>query len=648
MPLFRTFEYKVVINEHLHNSIVGCRVLVDFGRKKYVGIVYHQSEESSFDIEKIKEVNQVDFDNKLISTDYLQIYKWVSDYYIYPYGDLVHTIVPKDLKRPDAFEVTIKSVKTKLREIPPKSVLSEEQQQVYERIILNKEFAVNVLYGITGSGKTEVYIELAKKFLLSGKQVLVIVPEINLTPQLKLNFADKLGCEVVTYHSGVSSKKKSEIFIGVGTNECKFVLGTRSSVFLPFSNLGLIIVDEEHDDSLKQQSACLYNARDVSIKIAQHFNIPIILGSATPSVETWKQVEEKKYSLHVLKNKFFSSSVKYSLIDCRHNKLQHGFSNMLISKISEKLKDGKQVFIFKNQRGYSPSTFCLTCKNSIRCKNCSNKLTFHMRASKLICHHCNYSMIKPKNCNICNNELISVGMGTEKIEESISKLFPNANVLRVDSDLVSSVKKMDGVRKQILSNAVDIIVGTQMLSKGHHFPNLSLVALIDVDSYIFSSDYRSSEKFHQLFRQIAGRSGREGDGEVVIQSQFPEEELIKNAFVDYTLVVEEILNERRTYGLPPSNRQIIIRCDSKTQSIGLNILNQISDILPQNSELKIFGPLICSQEKRKGMYRTQLIIQSSSFKYIRLAAMAYREFVSKSTINGAKVTIDVDPRDTMH
>jgi len=513
-------------------------------------------------------------------------------------------------------------------------------------------FQTFLLDGVTGSGKTEVYLQAIANVLQQNKQVLILIPEINLTPQTLAQFEQRFTTQVVVFHSKISDKKKTDAWFKAKLGLAPIILGTRSAAFIPLKSPGLFIIDEEHDQSFKQQEGFRYSARDLLIKRAQLENCPIILGSATPSLESLYNAKRKRYCQLKLPERTGNAiSPKMEILDIRHKKLKHGLSLQLLAQIEAHLKTQGQVLLFLNRRGYAPVLMCGSCNWTKNCNHCDARMILHFNPKPmLICHHCQTNCVLPAICPACGNQkLAPVGFGTAKLEQVLKTQFPAANIVRVDKDTTSKKDAMQNIIKQVISGQANILIGTQMLAKGHHFPNLSLVAIIDIDGALFSSDFRTIERMGQLITQVAGRAGRaELPGHVILQTQHPEHPLLQKLLTQgYHALCESLLEERNLIKLPPFSYQILFKAASKKPKAALDFLAWLKNNTKQtNKEVELLGPIPSPIEKKASYFRAQLLIQSTK----RYLAHSFCEILMAKIESYPKIkqilwSVDVDPLD---
>ncbi|HEB81713.1 MAG TPA: primosomal protein N' [Gammaproteobacteria bacterium] len=532
--------------------------------------------------------------------------------------------------------------------------LNPEQTDAIEAIARQQdEHAVHVLSGITGSGKTEVYLALCEKVLAQGRQVLILVPEIGLTPQLTQRFRQRLDAPLVVLHSGMSDRERYAAWHAAASGQARLLIGTRSSIFTPMPEPGLIIVDEEHDGSYKQQDGFRYNARDLAIVRARNNQIPVLLGSATPSLETLNNINEQRYQVHHLRQRANKKPLpKIRLLNLCSLQLYEGMASSLLDRIRIHLKQQGQVLLFINRRGFSPLLMCHDCGWSSQCQRCDAHMTYHKRHNELRCHHCGAQRPAPQNCENCGSDsVLAIGAGTERIEQFLQQYFPDTRVSRIDRDSTRAKGSLQEKLEQAHSGESGILVGTQMLAKGHDFPNLTLVCILDTDQALFSADFRAAEHLAQLITQVSGRAGRaEKPGEVLIQTHHPEHPLLQLLLHEgYEAFARAALEERKTAGLPPARHLALLRCESVDTQAAQAFLQQVVDLAEtiEHPDIDLFGPLPAPMERRAGRYRYQLMLQSDQRKKLHpfLSWLAPQLQQMKSA-RKVRWSLDVDPYDT--
>ncbi len=480
------------------------------------------------------------------------------------------------------------------------------------------DFACYLLEGVTGSGKTEVYLNLMEPILKQGKQALILVPEIGLTPQTIQRFKSRFNVPIYMVHSGLNNRERLDTWVHARQGSAAIVLGTRSAIFTPLKNPGIIILDEEHDSSFKQQDTFRYHARDLAVIRAHREGLPIILGSATPSLETLQNAKSGKYHHLVLSQRAGTSQLaRHYLQDIKDIRLESGLSPQLIELMKKHLNAGNQVMLFLNRRGYAPALMCHECGWLAHCQRCDAYYTVHQGDNRLVCHHCGSQRAITPQCGDCGStQMVGAGVGTEQLEQTLNRLLPDYPTVRIDRDSTRRKGSLEGYLDDIHQGKYKILIGTQMLAKGHHFPDVTLVALLDVDSALFSSDFRAAEKLAQLFIQVAGRAGRASKpGQVVLQTHHPEHYLLQDLVNNgYQHFADSALVEREEAALPPFAFQALIRAEAPNQKSTEQFLNQVQGILSGYTQLYpdiwLLGPMPAQMERRAGKYRMQLLVQA--------------------------------------
>lgn len=530
---------------------------------------------------------------------------------------------------------------------------NEEQKNAIETILKSKfQYQGFLLDGLTGSGKTEVYLQVMHEVLKLGKQVLVLVPEIGLTPQTVSRFQSRFHCHIALMHSGLNDAKRLQAWQAAQTGKASIILGTRSAIFTPMPNLGLIILDEEHDLSFKQQEGFRYHARDVALYRAHLENCPIVLGSATPSIDSFNLAKQGKLTPLQLNHRAGHASLpKIHLIDLKITKKQHGLSDPLIQEIQTRLDKKEQVLIFLNRRGYAPVLICESCGWQSNCPNCDAHFTLHKNPYEhLHCHHCGTINRVPDHCPQCQQKhLKPIGVGTAKVEEALQVLFPNFPVLRVDRDSTSRVGSWQKIYDQIHKSEPLILLGTQMLAKGHHFPYVSLVAILDIDAGLLSVDFRATERTAQLIIQVAGRAGRgEKKGDVYLQTLRPDHPLL-NTLIEknYRAFAQATLADRQLALLPPSRYAVLLRCESKNQQDNQDFLTTMTQQLKTHAGdlIEIWGPIPAPMERKAGRYQAHVVLLSQHRAKMHYYLSEWWQIMLQQKPSQMKVTIDVDPQE---
>jgi primosomal protein N' (replication factor Y) len=485
-----------------------------------------------------------------------------------------------------------------------------EQRTAIQAIQDADGFTPFLLDGITGSGKTEVYLQAMAPLLAAGKQVMILVPEIGLTPQTVQRFKQRFAVPVVTLHSGLTDRERLDNWLAAREGEARIIIGTRSAIFTPMLNPALIIVDEAHDSSLKQQDGFRYHARDLATWRAQQLGIPVILGSATPALETLHLAREGRFQwLKLSQRATDQSRPPIEIVDARLAAPGNPLLPLSLQALKQCVEAGNQGLVFINRRGYAPMILCHDCGWQAECKRCDSFLTWHRSDRALRCHHCGYQQRVPSRCPDCGSSAIKeAGSGTEKLTELLEQSLP-VPVIRIDRDATRRKGALDAHLAQIQKGDPAVMVGTQMLAKGHHFPKLTLVVILDMDAGFLSADFRGPEQAAQLLLQVAGRSGREGQGRVILQSRHPDHHLLQLAASgDYPQLATTLLEERQMAGLPPHGHLALFRCEAMAMGTAMNFLQQLSTIAVP-PDVHILGPIPAPMEKRAGRFRTQLLLQ---------------------------------------
>ncbi len=540
---------------------------------------------------------------------------------------------------------------------PPRDVvfngahtLTAAQQQAVDAVTQTPGFGTFLLHGVTGSGKTEVYVHLMHHMLQRGGQVLMLVPEINLTPQLEGYFRDRFpDAELVSLHSGLAEGERAQNWLRAQAGRARIVLGTRLSVFTPLPQLALIIVDEEHDSSYKQQDGLRYSARDVAIFRASQGRVPIVLGSATPSLETYYNAQSGRYRRLALPERALAAAKlpEVRCIDISNTFLQHGISEAMFAAIGQRMLRGEQSLLFINRRGYAPVLMCTACGWLSGCPNCAGKLVLHMQDRRLRCHHCGHQARVPHACPSCGNtDLQPVGIGTQRVEEALQERFPKARILRVDRDSTRNKGTWRAMRKQIQEDAVDILVGTQILAKGHDFPNLTLVGVLNPDGALYSSNFRASETLYAQLSQVAGRAGRAGKpGEVLVQTAFPNHPLYRALQThDYDAWATNLLDERRMAGFPPFAYQVLLRCEGKQEGEVYAFMRSAHEAATGLAmPVEVYGVVPAAMPRRANHFLAQLLVQCEARKPLHQFLDTWKPLLDALPAAKLRWSLEIDP-----
>ena len=721
IPLMEKFSYLPPKN-NTSSLKQGSRVLIPFGRRTLVGVIWGFVKKDPSDKRKYKYIKDVLDESPLLDANSISLAEWSSRYYHYPLGEIITYFFPPsirkgkdakfreskyleltskgsflqatDLSRAPSQQKLIELLKEKTeislksaqafgisaavingliekgfiarfsRELSPykkfennnllsSKELNPEQSEAVNAIngAQNKNITF-LLDGITGSGKTEVYLQAIQEVIRQGRQALILIPEIGLAPQAEERFREYFGDRVMSFHSAKNDREKVDAWLGASRGLVDIIIGTRSSVFLPMKNLGIIVVDEEHDLSFKQMDKFRYSARDMALYRAKLEKVPVVLASATPSLETLKNAEEDKYKVLKLSKRATGASLpSFQAVDLRGKELFEGLSKELLEATQTELAQGNQVLIFLNRRGYAPSMICKVCGWISNCERCDALMTVHKNPLKLHCHHCEAQKPYPNKCQSCDsNDFLTYGFGTEKIEEFLQNYFPNIKTLRIDSDSTRKKETLNEYFSEIREGKPMILLGTQLLAKGHHFPDVTLVGIIDADSGLFSADFRGSERVAQLMTQVSGRAGRDKKpGRVILQSYCPDHPQIEEIITgSYDKFAKKLLGERKSLKIPPFSFQAKIFAESPKSLISrdfiLNLLNQSKIDEKIRMNVRVIGPLPSVMEKKSGVYRWELSIFSKSrsnlHKYLDvMQSRLYDPKLSKQV----RWSIDVDP-----
>jgi len=698
VPVPRAFDYRFEGEGPI--PMLGSRVLVPFGRRRLVGLVVGQSA-ASVDGE-LKPVERV-LDAGLVDPALLQLGLWCARYYGFAPGELVNLVLPGALRRSKPFRATdpngcrlteagrmadmarapaqkvirdlllagaearkalvdagassgvlsrmIREGRVETVELPasfepePGPQLNVEQRRAVAAILRCRDrFVALLLGGVTGSGKTEVYLSAARALVRRGRQVLVLVPEIGLTPQLLRRIERRLGQRAFVYHSDLSEGERLDCWQAAASGRARVIVGTRSAVFLPLAMPGMIVIDEEHDASFKQQEGARYQGRDVAVLRAQRLGIPVVLGSATPSLESLHNVEAKGYRLILLARRAGAARLPdWRVLDQRG---QPGpIAPALMATMERHLGEGGQVLVYRNRRGYAPILICNACGWQADCQRCSAHMTLHHQPSRLQCHHCGARQAVPRRCPDCGSpDLVSLGAGTERLETLLAERFPDIAVHRVDRDSMSTRHAFEELLDRVRSGEPCVLVGTQMLAKGHHLPGVTLAVMLDVDQALFSADFRAPERLAQAVFQVAGRAGRaERRGEFVLQTRHPEHALLSQILGgDYLGLARRLLEERRAAGLPPARSLALLRAEAHQPDLPQSFLKRAATVLKAPG-VEVAGPIPAVMSRRAGYWRFQLWLQGQRPHLV--AAVGDRLDALRKLPDARRVRwhLDVDP-----
>jgi primosomal protein N' (replication factor Y) len=662
LPTALTYAF----NHEQPQTMRGRSVLVPLGRRKVHGVLMAPTAQPEASM-RIKSVESLIEERPQLHESYLTWLEWLAKYYAHPIGQVVEMAFPPLLKKGGR---TRKGAIV-ADEIPqPKPTLTDEQNQVYTAISQSSKFAVHLLFGVTGSGKTEVYLRLIQDVLARGQQVIVLVPEISLTPQLVQRFAARFGHQVAVIHSHLTTREKTNQWWQVIDGHKQILIGARSALFCPAANLGLIVVDEEHESSFKQEEMLKYHARDAAVMLAKFSDCPIVLGSATPSLESWKNASEGRYQLHEMRKRVENRPMpNIEVVDLRSERqarseqataseLPFWLSKKLYTAMHTTLDAGDQCALFLNRRGMAQSLTCESCGQVSECPNCAISLTVHA-TTHLVCHYCGYHENRAEICAHCLvGEPKTLGVGTELIEQDLKRLFPQARVARADRDEIQSREALEELISGVEKREIDILVGTQMIAKGLDFPGLNLVGLVLADVGFNIPDFRASERAFQLMTQMSGRAGRhvrdDHRGQVIIQTYNPTHPGITYTCQhDFVGFAEYELQARRELGYPPYGRLAAIRIQGNHQSQVLQAslqtrqrALQMQQRHPQFAELEILGPVEAPLFKLRGKFRYHLLAKAP--QALTLGAFCAHLCSSlQKHLKGVRLQVDVDPYNMM-
>ena len=622
-----------------------------FGRGEKLGVIVDVVGASEWPLEQLKPAGEILRDLPPLPADFFRLCEFASTYYQAALGEVVLQALPVGLKRLDPPVRRNGRVSRKPEPIQAPA-LTDEQASALSAIDPAIGFSVHLLHGVTGSGKTEVYLRLVEQALAAGRQALLLVPEINLTPQLegrvRARFPD---ADVVSLHSELAEAARERNWRAAFTGEASIILGTRLSIFTPLPRLGLIVIDEEHDPSFKQQDGMRYSARDVGVFRAHQLGIPILLGSATPSLESWANAQGGRYGLLTLNQRANPEATlpAVHILDTRKMVLKEGVSEPLIAAIKERLARGEQSLVFLNRRGYAPVLACPACGWISRCTRCAANMVLHLADRRLRCHHCGCEHRVPKACPTCGNQDIHpFGRGTQRLEVWLNEQFPEARILRVDRDSVKSRKQWETMLELIHGGQADILVGTQMLAKGHDFPKLTLVGALGADAALYAADWRAPERLFAQLMQVAGRAGRaELKGEVLIQTEYPDHPLFAAlADHDYPGFAAQQLKEREQAGFPPYAFQAVLRAEAPAMADSIAFLSAAAalPILSEHENVMIYDPVPMKLARLANLERGQLLAESYSRPALQNFLPRWREAIEAiKAPSKLRWHIEVDP-----
>lgn len=646
-PLRRLFDYLPPQGVDLTKLMTGVRIKVPFQSRVLVGLLVEVTEKSAVPYGKLKHAIEILDEKPVLPDDIYKLCTWAADYYHYSLGEVLsHALPKKGGQVPTSNNFTPQKEVVRCWHLTP----TDAQQKAVHAISAAKDhFRVFLLDGVTGSGKTEVYLQAIEEQLLNDKQVLVLVPEISLTPQTVERFRERFQVKIAALHSGLTEKERLHAWCAARSGEIKIVIGTRSAIFTPFAKLGLIIVDEEHDPSFKQQDRFRYHARDMAIMRANINQIPIVLGSATPSLESLLNVKRDRYHYLLLSERAGDARLPtYQVIDIRHAQTEEGLSVPLLQAMKWQLEQGNQVLLFLNRRGFAPVLYCTQCAWIAGCKRCDTRMVYHHKPAHLRCHQCDANIDIPLQCDQCHEATLQpIGLGTQRLEQTLEKNFPDIPIIRVDKDSTRKKGAMQDLLTQVHTHQKAILLGTQMLAKGHHFPHVTLVGIIDADSGLFSADFRAAEQMGQLLVQVAGRAGRaEKEGTVFIQTRHPDHPLLQTLITQgYRPFAQALLSERESAVLPPYSHFAVFRAEAYAEASANHFLDAIKQLsVSLTDAVTVLGPVPALIAKRKGLHRQQLLVRANRRSALQNFLKGILSQIDKlSSHHPVKWVLDVDP-----
>ena len=651
VPVAKLFDYLI---DDAGAASAGDRVAVPFVARERVGVVVEVADASSVEAPRLKRISRVLEGAPPLGASWLELMRFLSSYYQRPFGETVASALPARLRSPKPLPKRRKSADAGPAVAAQRFVSGHEpnpaQRGAIERIGAKAgSFRPFLLHGITGSGKTEVYLRLINEVLSRGLQALVLVPEIGLTPQLEARFRGAFpDTGIAVLHSALLDTARTHAWLDAARGDASIILGTRLAVLTPMPRLGIVVVDEEHDASFKQQEGLRYSGRDAAVLRAKLAACPVVLGTATPSLESWFNCSAGRYELLSLPERAVPGAKLPAVrtVDLRIESAEHGLAKPVVEAIRARMTRGEQSLVFINRRGYAPVLCCESCGWVAGCTRCSARLVFHSSDERLRCHYCGAQEKVPRACPTCGNvDLRPLGRGTQRVEETLTAQFPQARILRIDRD--STRKRSDLARtlEGIGRGEGDILVGTQLLAKGHDFPNLTLVCVLNADSALLSTDYRSAERLFATLSQVGGRSGRrEQPGEVLVQTRYPGHPMFQ-ALVrhDYAGFAASQLAERESAGFPPFVHEAALRAEAPKLDAAMAFLRAAARLIDVPEGVRIYDPVPHVITRRAGFERAQLLLQSSSRPALQEFLRLWSGSLPASTSSGVRWHLDVDP-----
>jgi primosomal protein N' (replication factor Y) (superfamily II helicase) len=622
------------------------------GGRRVLGVAVDLSPDSEIAPEQLAPIDEVATELPPLADDLCALARFISTYYQQPIGQCFAQMLPPIIKRRQIAVAPAEQVSATAAGGP--SLNADQQAALAGALSESSGFAPSLLQGVTGSGKTEVYFAAAARVIAAGRQALLLVPEINLTPQLQQRIATALpGVRVAVLHSALSASERLEHWLAAARGDAQLIVGTRLAVFAPLPQLGLIVVDEEHDVSFKQQDGVRYHARDVAIYRARLRAVPIILGSATPALESYAAARRGRYRSLTLPRRASARATMPAvrLVPNRSPDTREGLGPALCTAITERIGRGEQALLFINRRGFAPSLLCAECGWKAQCPRCAARLVVHRTAGILRCHHCGHAEPVPRSCPECGNQdLLPLGFGTQRLERALSELHPAARILRVDRDSTLRKGAFATMRTAIAAGEVDILVGTQMLAKGHDFPRLTLVGVLGADNALYSADFRATERLFALLEQVAGRAGRGTlPGEVIVQTDFPDHPLYA-ALIDhdYDRFAQALLSERELLGLPPFAHLTLLSAEAASRAsvdafLGHAVEQGRSLVASHALRCEVYPPVAATIARRAGLERGQVLVQSATRSALHDFLPLWRTELERSGPRRVRWNLDVDP-----
>ena len=648
VPLARLFDYS--LPEGLA-AAQGDRVAVRFGNRPRIGVVVEADASSEISRSRLKPISAVRDDAPRLTADWLELMRFLSAYYQRPLGETIIAALPPRLRsvKPLPRKALEPAAQSSPRFVPPHALTAAQAEAAHSIEAALGSFAAILLHGVTGSGKTEVYLHAIAEVVRAGGQALVLVPEISLTPQLEARFRAAFPqAQIALMHSALEDIARTRAWLAAARGDAAIVLGTRLAVLAPMPRLRLIVVDEEHDSSFKQQEGLRYSARDAAVYRAKLAGCPIVLGTATPSLESWHNFRGGRYRRIALPERASPGArlPDVRAIDLRRSPAQHGFVPQVLEGIEKRLARHEQSLVFINRRGYAPVLACEACGWCAGCRRCSAHLVVHAADRRLRCHHCGAEEPIAAACPTCGNvDLKPMGRGTQRVEETLAARFPGARIARIDRDSARRRGELERTLENIRGGGADILVGTQLLAKGHDFPALTFVAVLNADHALLSTDYRAAERLFAVLVQVAGRAGRrEQPGEVLVQTRYPGHPLfVALAAHDFAGFAEAQLAERSRAGFPPFVFEASLRAEAQDLATAMAFLKNCAARLAAPAEVRVFDPVPHVITRRSGYERAQLVMQSSSRPALQQYLAALSAGLFDSADRRVRWHLDVDP-----